>query len=419
MQIVRNGKGKGDKTDKGGKGAPPGGRPALLLALALIAPALAAQAQQYDVLISLSGDDVLPSGPVRDQDIVLQPTGQVAHVMYPSETLSLLAGDKGTGNWPVFTDIDAVADVGGATADQGLYISISSDEAGFKDGDVIKCGPGGMTVWRTELAFMTATGCTDGNVDLDALQIDADGTIVFSFADNEASSFLSGDGTGIIKDGDVLTWAPGALTAQILYTETQINALVKHALNSSTAVSTTDTKDVAREPFTGALLFAVQSPTSDDATVFSDANGGSIVAGHAESDLGFTVGPEIDALSVAVSHFPALTVSNGKPQAGDPLTLSLTDAWPGLPHIVLASLSGGNSKPALSGWGACVLQPDALLFSTWHGAMLIVPDATGAGSVTTILPPGIPATDIVVQAVAPPFAGVPRGTNPIVIELAQ
>jgi hypothetical protein len=435
MRIVRNGKGKGDK-DKGGgggKGAPlPGkparlGAPALLAVLALMAaPAASVRVQAqtqlpaYDVLISLSGDDVLASGPVRDQDLVLQAPGAPAKLAWPSETFSWLAGDGGTGKWPVFTDIDAVADLGGATADEGLYISLGSDEAGFKDGDVLRCGPGGLSVWMSEADFMGATGCTDGNIDLDALQIDADGTLIFSFADNEASSFLSGDGSGSIKDGDVLSWVPTSANAQIVYTETQINALVKHALASTTAVSTTDTTAVARDPSTGALLFAVQSPTAEDATVFSEADGGSVVAGHAEKDLGFTVGPEIDALSVAVSHFPVATVSSGKVPAGAPLSVSLSGGKPGIPHFVLASLTlDGLGKPALEGWGRFVLHGDAVLVATWLSGPVIVPDATGGGTLTTVLPAGLPATDIVVQIVAPPLGGLATGSNPVLIELSQ
>lgn len=429
LRIVRNGKGKGDKTDKGGKGGGQPGKPAVMsvAALALLAAGLTlagapaqAQAQQYDVLISLSADDVLASGPVRDQDLVLHSPGAPAQLAWPSETFSWLAGDDGAGKWPVFTDIDAVADLGGTTADAGLYLSLGSDEAGFKDGDVIRCGPGGLKVWLNEVDFMSATGCTDGNVDLDALQIDGDGLLVFSFADNEASSFLSGDGSGSIKDGDILTWAPPAANAQILYTETQVSALVKQALGSATAITTTDTTAVARDPVTGSLLFAVQSPTADDATVFSEAGGGSVITGHAELDLGFTVGPEIDALTVAVSHFPVASVSSGKPQAGAPMSVSLGGGKPFIPHLVLASLTlDGMGKPALAGWGAFVLHGDAVLMATWAGAPLIVPDATGAGSLSTVLPAGLQPVDIVVQIVSPSLGGPSSASNPVLIELAQ
>ncbi len=429
MRIVRQGKGGKGGGGKGGKGDPvPGGvpRPACAgwLALALISGVASpgAAAQGFEVLVSLSADDTLPGGPVRDQDLVAHAPGVVAHVAWPSETLSLLAGDGGSGAWPVFGDVDAVHDAGGATADQGLYISLSADEAGHLDGDVLRCGPGGLSVFRAESEFIAASGATDGNVDVDAFQLDADGTVLFSFGDNEASAFLSGDDPGTVKDGDVLLWLPGSPTAQVLMTEAQVNGMVTLALGSTSTVSTTDTLSLARDPQSGALLFSVASPTANDATVFSTALGGSVLEGHAEGDFGFTTAPELDALSVAGSHFVALTTSAGKPPAGGSVTLGLTAAGPGVPHFVLAALGSAPAKPALSGWGGFVLAQDALLAASWGQTtvLLIVPDAAGAGGLSSDIPAGMPPVDVLVQVVAPPWAGQPAaGSNPLLLELAQ
>jgi len=437
MRIVRQGKGGKGGGGKGGKGgnadpAAPGGVPrparagllALLLAGAALAGAAApgAAAQGFEVLVSLSTDDALPSGPVRDQDLVAHAPGALAHVAWPSETLSLLAGDGGSGTWPVFGDVDAVHDAGGATADQGLYISLTADEAGHKDGDVLRCGPGGLSVFRAESEFIAASGATDGNVDIDAFQLDADGSILFSFGDNEASAFLSGDDPGVVKDGDVLLWLPGAPAAQVLMTEAQVNGMVTLALGSSSTVSTTDTLSLARDPQTGALLFSVASPTANDATVFSTALGGSVLEGHAEGDFGFTTAPELDALSVAGSHFVALTTSAAKPPAGGSVTLGLSAAEPGVPHFVLAALGSAPAKPALSGWGGFVLAQDALLAASWGQTTVlqIVPGAAGTGSLFSDVPAGLPPVDVLVQVVAPPWAGQPASSsNPLLLELAQ
>jgi hypothetical protein len=435
MRIGRQGKGGKSGGGKGGKGDPaPGGVPrparagrralALLLSGVALAGAAAprAAAQGFEVLVSLSADDALPGGPVRDQDLVAHAPGAVAHVAWPSETLSLLAGDGGSGAWPIFGDVDAVHDAGGATADQGLYISLSADEAGFKDGDVLRCGPGGLSVFRSEADLIAASGATDGNVDVDAFQLDADGTILFSFGDNEASAFLSGDDPGVVKDGDVLAWLPGAPTAQVLLTEAQVNAMVTQALGSTSAVSTTDTLSLARDPQTGAVLFSVASPTASDATVFSTALGGSSLEGHAEGDFGFTTAPELDALSVAASHFVALTTSSSKPPAGGSVTLGLSAAEPGVPHFVLAAMGSAPAKPALAGWGGFVLAQDALLAASWGltTVLLIVPDAAGSGSLGSDVPAGLPPVDVLVQVVAPPWAGLlARGSNPLLLELAQ
>ncbi|HEX5009449.1 MAG TPA: hypothetical protein VFY71_03535 [Planctomycetota bacterium] len=392
---------------------------AALLALLVAAPLGAAQG--YDVLVSLSADDTLPSGPVRDEDLVFQAPGAVAHVAWPSETLSLMAGDGGTGNWPTFTDIDAVSETGGTTADEGLYISLASNEAGFLDGDILRGGDGNFTVWLPESAFVGITGATDGNVDVDAFQLDADGTILFSFGDNEDSAFLSSDGSGTVKDGDILILPFGAPSASILYTETEVNAMVTLALDSSSTITTTDTLSLARDPVNGAVLFTVQSPTADDATVFSTVGGGSIVPGHAEADFGFVGAPEIDALSVAVSHFPATTVSAPNPPEGGSVTVMLADAEPGVPHLVLASLGVVDPKPMMPGWGGFILKHDTLLNVCWGQALSlsIVPGATGLGSLVASLPAGLPPTDVVIQVVAPPASGPARASNPVLLQLAQ
>lgn len=427
MQNVRQGKGgNGGRGGKGGgKGDPaPGGvpRPACgaLLALALLAPAPAAQG--YDLLVSLSGDDTLPGGAVRDQDLVRHAPGAPAFVSWPSETLSLLAGDGGSGAWPVFGDVDAVHDAGGPTADAGLYLSLGSDEAGFKDGDVFRGGAGGFSVFRSEAEFIAAAGASDGNVDVDAFQLDPDGTILFSFADNEASAFLSGDDPGVVKDGDVLAWPAGAATAVVLLTEAQVNQLVTVALGSPSVLATSDTTALARDPQSGEVLFAVQSPTANDATVFTTALGGAVVEGQAESDFGFAGSPELDALSVAGSAFPVASVSSPKPAAGSSFDLRLAGATPGVPHILLAALGLDAPQPQLAGWGGFVLAQDVLLDSCWSltNVLLVVPGADGAGSYTADVPAGLPPVDVVLQVVAPAGGGQPaNGSNPLLVELAQ
>lgn len=424
MQNVRQGKGgKGGKG--GGKGDPaPGGMPrpagVALLALALLAPASAAQG--HELLVSLSGDDTLPGGAVRDQDLVRHAPGVPAFVAWPSETLTLLAGAGGSGTWPVFGDIDAVHDAGGATADAGLYLSLGSDEAGFKDGDVFRGGAGAYAVFRTEAEFIAAAGASDGNVDVDAFHLDPDGTILFSFADNEASAFLSGDDPGVVKDGDVLAWPAGAATAFVLLTEAQVSQLVTTALASPSALATTDTTALARDPQTGDVLFAVQSPTANDATVFTTALGGSILEGHAEPDFGFSGSPELDALSIAGSVFPVASVSTPNPAAGSSFELRLAGAVPGSPHILLAALGLDAPQPQLSGWGGFVLAQDALLDTCWTltNVLLVVPGSDGSGTYSAAVPAGLPPVDVVLQVVAPAAAGQPAsGSNPLLIELAQ
>lgn len=379
----------------------------------------AASAQSYDVLVSLTADDTLAGEAVRDEDLVRHAPGGSSHVQWPSETLALLSGDGGGTQALYLTpaDIDAIDDNGAVPAGGGLYFSMPADQAGFKDGDVLSFGPAGLQVFRPEADFVAATGASDGNVDLDALEIDANGVMYFSFADNELSTVLSGDLPGQIKDGDVMSWVPSEAQAGMVYTEAQIDTLVSHALGVT--VTTTDTSGLARDPVNGELLFSVLSPTANDATVFTVAGGGAIVPGHAEADFGFTGAPEIDALAVAVSSFPALTVSSGKPAAGAQLTFTLRAAQPGVPHVVLAALDTNPGLFPLGGWGSFALANDLLLGLTWSTASfyMTVPDGTGKGTLLTVVPPTMPPVDVVMQAVAP-GAGA-KASNPLVLELLQ
>jgi len=377
-----------------------------------------ARAQAPDLLLSLSQDDATSSESVRDEDIVRHAPGADAYVAWPVETLALLAGDGGNPLHPVPTDVDAVHDGGGGpTAGDGLIFSTPSNWAGFLDGDVLGFGVGGLEVVLAEADVALAVGASDGNIDVDAIHRDADGTWIFSLADNEASNTLSGDDPGTIKDGAVLSWAPGAPMAVVLHTESQMNAMVSQALGSATTV--TDTLGLSRDPVSGALLFSVQSPTANDASVFTMQAGGALLAGHAESDHGFTGSPELDALSVAVSRFAVLTVSNGRPQAGDTLVIGLRDADPGRPHVVLVAFDMVPPGFALGGWGGFVLAQDGMLAVTLAAAplLVVVPDGLGAASMVSVLPDRLLPVDVVLQVVAP--GPVPVGSNPVLLELAQ
>jgi len=246
--------------------------------------------------------------------------------------------------------------------------------------------------------------------------LDDDGSVLFSLADNEESSFLSGDVQGQIRDGDILYWPAGLPTSSILVTESQVDAIVSFALGTN--VTTTDTTGLARHPVSGELLFCVLSPTAQDATVFSVAGGGSIVSGHAEAQLGFAA-PELDALTVAVSRFPALTVNLARPQPGETLRLAVNGAGPGLPIMALAAhgiVPGGLSA---AGWGGLVLAHDALFQATLAlpGVYLGVSDALGAASVELEVPAGFPPLDVVFQAIE--LGPTARVGNPLIVQFSQ
>jgi hypothetical protein len=391
----------------------------LLAGLALLAAGGEARCQSPDVLVSLSADDALPGGTVRDQDLVFHGPGSGTYVSWPSETFALYTAQTVQNLHPAFTDIDAIHErPSGSLASQRLLFSIGTDEAGFKDGDIIALGAGGeFEVHTAEAAFIAAAGITDGNVDIDAYELDTDGSVLFSFGDNEASSFLSGDTPGLVKDGDVLSWPAGSALAEMVYTEPQINAFVTQALG--VAATTTDTTGLARDPVSGVLLFSVQSPTNHDATVFSAAQGGSVLPGHSEADFGFTGAPELDALCVAFHRHPSVATSVAKPAPGDTIVLQLSGATPGFPHLAFVSLTLGPTQFPLSGWGGFVLAQDALLSAALSGAslLLIVPDGAGRGTLSSTLPLNIGPNDVVVQVVSP--GPDLASSNPLVLELVQ
>ncbi len=373
----------------------------------------------FALLVSISADSDLMGLPVRDEDLVRHLPGAPAFVAWPAETLALLTGDAGgDGLHDVFGDVDAIHDGGvGATVGEGLLLSLVANEAGFLDGDVLGFSGGQASVFMAEATFVALVGASDGDVDVDAFHLDDNGRIVFSLADDEDSTSLSGDDPGVVQDGAILTWMPGETSASLLWTEAEVSGLVTAALGSTQNVG--DTKGLGRDPGTGALLFSVQSPSAHDASVFTDAAGGALVSGHAEDDLGFGTNAELDGLSLASEHFAGLTVSAARPQASELVTARLSGATPGMPYLILAALDLGPVLMPLDGWGGLVLANDSLLAISLDSvaALLVLPDGLGSGEIAKQLPDGLSAVDVVLQAVAP--GGHARGSNPLIIEMAQ
>ncbi|MGQ0553931.1 MAG: hypothetical protein ACT4PU_12025 [Planctomycetota bacterium] len=384
-----------------------------------------AAAQSWGLIASVTADTSYAGEALADHELAYRSASDGGgRVLWPTETLALLAGD-GQGSKPFHWlpgDIDAIHDLGGRDiAAHGLIFSLTADENGFKDGDVLTPGPGGLQIYLAEGDLVAACGASDGNVDLDALHVDPDGTWLFSFADNENSAFLSGDDAGVIKDGDVLVWNVGQSQAQMHFTENQVSALVTQALGVSTAIG--DTMSLARHPLTGAVLFTVQSPSAHDASVFTAENGGALELGFDEASWGFGAGAELDALSVAEWRFPVLRVSDYLPAAGESVVCTLRGGQPGVPYALLASLDLAAPSLVASGWGGFVLSNDGLLTFTWSNAasFLLGADGLGSAALTMFVPAALPPVDVVLQLVA--LQGSPSGgletSNPVVLELAH
>lgn len=393
--------------------------PALaLLCAPLLAPSAAAQTSgEFALLFSTSAAAELPAHPVSDQELVSHAPSEGTRVAYPLASLLGFFDEGGGGLHALPGDLDAVHDTGASPAAGGLLVSFASDGQGWEDGDVLRLSPEGPEVVYPEELFVVVCGALDENVDVDAVQLDADGTLYFSFSEDEDSSLLSGDDPGLIRDGDVLRWPEGATQAEIHLTESEIDALVSAALGSSE--TTGEVKGLARDPFSGALLFSVQSPSAHDASVFSTDGGGTLLAGFAESDLQFLDSEELDALSVRGAAFPALRPQALQPNAGEELVVELFGAEPGAVQLLLIAFDHAAPWMSTEGWGGLVLADDAMFAHAVmvSGALLRTADGGGHAQWSFDVPPSFPALDVSAQCFEL-GTGV-RASNPILVEGGQ
>jgi len=390
---------------------------ALLCAPLLAAPLAAQTSAEFALLFSTSGSAELPDHPVTDQELVSHSPSEGTRAAWPLAALLGFFGEDTSGVHQLPGDLDAVHDSGAFASAGGLLVSFASDAQGFEDGDVLRLAPEGAEIVYPEELFSVICGATDENVDVDAIQLDADGTLYFSFAEDEDSSFLSGDDPGVIADGDVLRWVEGAGQAEMHLTESQIDALVSAALGSSQA--TGDVKGLARDPQTGALLFCVQSPSAHDASVFSTAGGGSLLPGFDEAQLEFLDSEEFDALSVRGQAFPALRPETLRPVLGEETQVEVYGAEPGSMQLLLIAFDHGAAWLPTLGWGGLVLADDAMFAHSLmvSGALLRVADGGGRAQWSFDVPLGFPAIDVSAQCFE--LGTSVRASNPILVEGGQ
>lgn len=370
-----------------------------------------------DLVLSLTSPGSLPGGVVEDEELLLVAGDGAVRRLVPERTLALYfdAGAAGLHVGPSDIDgLDVHAVAPGVPWMAGLHFSLVSDEGGFRDGDILRFDPSTASVHVVfaEAALVAAIAANDANIDVDAFCIEADGTLIFSLAEDESV----GPGQTIILDDAVFRLLPGASAATVLYDDAAMAAAVSQALGVSTAIG--DVKGL--DMLDGELLFTVQSPSAHDATVFTMASGGAIFDQRTEAALGFLGEVEADALAILPAPpFPTLDLSAPAVVEGTPVTVRLEGTGPGAPFLVLISgaplFFGGQPT---SGFGVLSLDPTDPL---WLAGLLNAPalfgvaDPTGVGSLSGGVPIAGVAYDLYIQAVT---SGA-RSTNPVVLEVNQ
>jgi hypothetical protein len=386
-------------------------------ALALLAAAGTASAQQESAIFSLSGPATAPFGSLADTELArIDLAGGLCRPWFSAASSAFFAGDvTGDGITDEWRDVDAlwVGQQGGRVTD--VCVSFNTTFGPWLDGDIVRLAADGTL----QLAFAEATivgwfGLTDGQIDVDGLHFAADGSVLISFADNEASALLSTDTPGVVTDGSVVVWNPASQSASVRVTEAGVDALVTHALGS--AATTTDTLGVALDR-NGVLVFSVQSPTSHDASLFRDANGGEVAL--AEAALGLAGGPEIDALDLLdpAAEFLAARMASRFVAGGQQAVMEVDGA---AHHIFVVTLSLARFDAALfpaDGFQGLLLDPTDPLFAASLadlGWTYATTDA--AGHVSVLFEPAPPGVIVTVMVQAYDLDGHAFGA-PLAIEL--
>jgi hypothetical protein len=288
-------------------------------------------AASQSALASTTSDTQLASDPVcHDESWLLQTAGQGSATLYwpRAAWFSQLRSSGGSSTLDLLPGVDALCVVprSGAQVLTPCDFAFSTDAnyANFLDGDVLRIDPrGGLSLLLSEADISAALQLTSGNFDLDALHY-AEEVCFFSVKDGLQSASL-----GNIEDGDLLWYRTSDGATGRAYTEAQIQALVDHANPGAGTIG--DLRSLSVHPSTQELCFTVQGPTSDDATLYGDAQGGRLIPGFAETDYGFQVSTELDAFCFLEDEFPTavvLDVDLPYASSGQAIQLKLRHATP-------------------------------------------------------------------------------------------
>ncbi len=265
-------------------------------------------------------------------------------------------------------DIDGLGFVKGQTAwHKAVRFSTLSDQNGFLDGDVLGIAPGGgIEVVVAESDLSISLGAT-APIDLDALDFDGQGRLLFSLQNDLTSSQL-----GLIENGDVLRRESNGTIVR-LYSEADVQAAFSLATGSTAAVG-----DVHGLAFSGGnILVVVQSPSAHDGSVLLLGSSPMIVAD--EALLGIA-GEELDALAAAPFDHRSLSSwyePNGVAGGGR----VVFEGEPGeFVAVVPSGQVGFVAAEYFPGFGAFFVDPnDPMLLAQLYGPGLVLTQLDGAG----------------------------------------
>jgi hypothetical protein len=301
----------------------------ILLALFLLPQGLTA-------LASTSELSRLPQDAVCQEDAWIRRNDAEAgaKVYWPRQGWQALLGDEdGDGFFDSVPGVDALVWAPTAIVEQGraspspqdFLFSFTRSGLGYADGDLLRIDPkGGFLMSYAESDFLIALGISGGGFDLDAATL-FEGELLFSVRDS-----LLGTTLGTVEDGDILALDISTQQVRRLYSEAEVQAFVDQATGQSHPIGAVTA--LAVHPETQSLLFCVQGPSSQDATVFRVESGGSRLPGWHEQDWLFQVSTELDALTFlpdGLDQPPVLSVSLPYYQVGDTITHRVRFGTPG------------------------------------------------------------------------------------------
>ncbi len=227
--------------------------------------------------------------------------------------------------------------VGDAT---GYLVSFATtthfgDGSTVLDGDLVALLPQGSPQIVVAESTLSAATSTAG-VDLDAAHLMGDGTLIFSFAEDEVTSSMSltaqNGGGATLDETVVFILAPGAAEASILFTKQAVVAMVNQALGLS-LTTVVDLTGIAPDPNQpGAWLFCVGSVNSAlEGMVFTTAGGGALAT------LG---GIPLDSASFGFGEQEVLEGLAVLPSGARPLGLHHPDESQLTPPLVEVTVEG-------------------------------------------------------------------------------